>query len=132
MKQTVEDDLHIGICTYLKLQYPEIVFTSESSGQYLGNSKIHKFRAWIMSQKRSHGKLADLWIMEPNRFCHGLFLEIKTKSPYLKNGEYSQIEHIQKQLQILKKLQSKGYFACFVWSFDEAKTVIDTYMNDRN
>lgn len=131
MRSTAEDNLHIAICTYLRLQYPDTIFTSESSGQYLGRGRIAKHRAWIMSQKRSQGKLADLWILEPNKYCHGLLLEIKSKSPYLKNGEISTIDHIQKQLQVLKKLQKKGYFACFVWSITEAKQVIDTYMNDR-
>lgn len=122
-----EESLQIAICRYLKLQYPEVMFTAESSGIKLTIGQAVKAK----KQRNPERGLPDLIILEPNSVFHGLCLELKSKSPLLKNGELSQNKHIQAQSMTLNKLISKGYLCSFVWTFDHAKKIIDSYMNDR-
>lgn len=70
----------------------------------------------------------DLLIFEPKNGYHGLFLELKTKSPFKKNGEILQNEHLIGQYETIQKLNEKGYRAEFVWSLDDAIKIIDEYL----
>ena len=72
----------------------------------------------------------DLLILQPNKKYKGLFIELKIKSPYLKNGELSSIEHIQNQAKTMLRLRDLGYYACFSWEFEQCKKIIDNYMNN--
>lgn len=120
-----EETLQIAVSTFLKVQYPHVVFTSESSGVRVGIGAAKKMKA-----QRSNCKLPDLIILEPKGEFHGLILELKTegKSPYLKNGELSKQEHVQEQNRTLEKLRNKGYYACFAVGFDAAHEKIEWYM----
>jgi hypothetical protein len=125
-----EEALHIQICTYIKLQYPNVIFTSESSGEYIGGKDG---KGWArlnkMKQKRSGSKLPDIWIIEPINGYHGLFLEVKTSSPFKKDMTLKKSDHLQEQSNMIDNLFKKGYYACFVWSFEMAVKLIDDYMN---
>lgn len=122
-----EESLQIAICRYLKLQYPEVMFTAESSGIKLTIGQAVKAK----KQRNPERGLPDLIILEPNFYFHGLCLELKSKSPYLKNGELSQNKHIQEQNDVMVRLFQKGYDCHFASSFDEAKYFIDLHMNRR-
>jgi len=127
-----EEDLHIQICDYIKLQYPDVIFTSESSGEYVGGKDGKGWaRLQKMKRKRSIHKLPDIWIVEPNSSFHGMFLEIKKESPFKKNGELKAGGHLEAQSYILEMLKKKRYFAQFVWTFDDARFLIDLYMSTR-
>ena len=65
---------------------------------------------------------ADIW-------AHGLFLELKKEGTRLKkkDGEWAS-PHIAEQAEVLRKLRDRGYAAEFVVGFDEAKKVIDDYL----
>lgn len=122
--------VHTAICKYIAMQYPGVIFTTESSGLRLSIGM-----ARIISKLRSCDSLPDLWIMEPKQnndlsiFC-GLFIEVKaTPEDYLtKNGKLRTGEHIQNQAKILSLLREKGYAAHFAGGFDEGKKIIDEYM----
>ena len=118
-----EESLQIAISEYLKLQYPSVVFTSESSGIRLTIGQAKKAK-----QQRSNHKLPDMIILEPNRKFKGICLELKKQSPYLKNGKLSQSKHIQEQNKTLELLRNKGYLANFVWDFERFKSAFDAYM----
>lgn len=120
-----EESLQVAISKYLKLQYPNVIFTSESSG-----IKLTIGQALKTKKQRSKHKLPDMIILEPKLpNAAGLIFELKSKSPYLKNGELSKDQHIQAQAQTLYQLVQKGYVAMFVWEFEQAKQVIDNYLN---
>jgi hypothetical protein len=70
-----EKDLQINICRWLKLQYPEVIFTSESSGLRL---TIGQARS--LAKQRSGKGLPDLMIFEPRGDYHGLFIELNAKA----------------------------------------------------
>jgi hypothetical protein len=121
-----EAQLHKSVCNYLKLQYPDIIFTSESSGVRLtiGQAKAAK-------SVRSDSGLPDLMIFEPMGVYKGLFIELKKDSVWLKDGTLTIDKHVREQSEIMKRLRVKGYFATFACSFDEAKELIDWYLQNR-
>lgn len=117
-----EESLHIAICDYLRAQYPDVIFTSESSGVRLTIGQAKKAK-----RMRSGSKLPDIWILEPRHGLCGLFLEVKKESPITNKLTYK-TPHIAEQAKTMERLYKLGYHAQFVWSFDMAKQVIDNYM----
>jgi len=126
MKQQPEYKLQTQVCEYLERQYPKVLFLSDTVAsvkltfaQQNRNKKIQK-----------HGfKCPDLIILHPNDKFHGLFIELKAKSPFKKDGvTLLSNEHIEEQNSTLNELLSKGYFATFAWSFEMAKEIIDNYL----
>ena len=126
MAKKTEEKLQTAVSNYIKLQYPNVIFTSESSGL-----RVPMHLAIQMKKQRSNHKLPDLIILEPRGGYTGLIIELKkdTKSLLKKNGDYKKSEHIEKQLKTLKLLSSKGYLATFSCGFDATKKLIDEYMS---
>ena len=125
MKQ--EEKLQTAISNYLKLQYPNVIFTAESSGIRLPIGLAKKAK----EHRNPARGLPDISIFYPNEKYYGLFFELKIKSPYLKNGDISINKHIQEQAKVLKRLNELGYLAMFVWSFEMAHGIIDSYMKNK-
>ena len=88
-------------------------------------------QATALKAQRSVHKIPDMIILKPNGEYHGLILELKSEdsSPYLKDGSLSKGQHIQEQNQTLTALLNIGYYAVFAVGFDNAKKIIDDYMN---
>ena len=122
-----EEKLQTVVSNYLKLQFPDVIFTSESSGLRLPIGLAIK----VKKLRNPEEGLSDMMIFQPNDSYHGLFLELKVKSPYLKNGNLSKSKHIQDQAEVLERLNDLGYLAMFAWSFEMAKGIIDSYMNNQ-
>lgn len=120
-----EENLQIAISAYLKLQYPNVYFTSESSG-----IRVPMGVAVKMKKQRSTHKQLDLIILEPKGVYHGLILELKKDANEIltKNGKYRVNDHIKEQLESIEVLRNKGYFASFGCGFKECKNLIDFYM----
>ena len=116
-----EEETHIAICKYLKLQYPNVLFTSESSGIRLSIGQAKRLKAM-----RSCSGLPDIMIFEPRKSYYGLFLEVKRDGTtiYKKDGDLRKDKHIQEQEEILHQLKQRGYFAEFVISIAFAHTII--------
>lgn len=120
-----EKDLHKQICTYLKFQYPFTLFTTDCSGM-----KMTIGQAVQLKKLRSSNGFPDIFILHKSvQYC-GLFLEVKKdiSEVHTKDGKYRNVSHIQEQLEIINKLKKQGYWASFVWSFESAKLLIDSYM----
>ena len=120
-----EEQLSKAVSRYLKLQYPDVVFTCDSSG-----IRLTIGQATVLKAQRSTHKIPDMIILKPNAEYHGLILELKSddSSPFLKDGSLSKGKHIQDQNQTLTELLSIGYYAVFAVGFDNAKKIIDDYM----
>ena len=120
-----EEQLSKAVSRYLKVQYPDTVFTCDASGVRLSMGQATALKA-----QRSVHKIPDMIILKPNGEYHGLILELKSEdsSPYLKDGSLSKGKHIQEQNQTLTELFSIGYYAVFAVGFDNAKKIIDDYM----
>jgi hypothetical protein len=127
MKSKQEEIIHTQICDFLNLQYPNVIFTSDASGVFVG-----KYRAIIMSKQRSKHKIPDLLIFEPKGGYFGLFIEVKAKASdiFLKDRKtLKKSEHLEAQLDTLNKLISRGYAAKFGVGLDHCISIIDKYMN---
>ena len=120
-----EKDLQINICRWLKMQYPEVIFTSESSGLRL---TIGQARS--LAKQRSNKGLPDLMIFEPRGDYHGLFLELKREGEkvFRRDGQIRSDAHLQDQYSVINRLNHKGYLAGFAIGFDEARDMISKYM----
>lgn len=130
MKAKQEEIIHTQICNFINLQYPNIIFTSDASGIYVG-----KYRAIIMSKQRSQHKIPDLLIFEPKGIYKGLFIEVKINEScvFLKDGKtFKKSDHIKEQYNTLKLLDSKGYFATFGFGYDQTIKIIQWYLNLKN
>lgn len=121
-----EQDLQTNICQYLKLQYPHVIFHSDfGSGTRLsyGQARRQKMQSWGRG-------MPDLAIYQPMSDMHGLFLELKREGVRLKrkDGEWA-TTHVAEQADVLDRLRDLGYAAEFAVGFDQAKMMIDTYLN---
>ena len=120
-----EFELQKMICQYMELQYPKVLFLSDT---------IASVKLRIPQQVRNKAiqkkgfKCPDLLILEPRKGYAGLFIELKTKSPFKKNGGLLANPHIEQQAKTLKVLEIKGYLTCFSWSFEMSKHIIDSYL----
>lgn len=115
---------HKAVSNYLKMQYPKVIFTSDSSGIRLSIGNAKKMLAL-----KANYKIPDLIILHPNQNYNGLIIEIKekSKSPFLKDGSLSKNKHVQSQNETLEMLQKCGYKAVFGVGFDNCKNIIDRY-----
>lgn len=125
-----ESDLQIMVADYLRLRYPNVLFHSDfGSGIKLTIGQAAK-------QKRQNGgrrAWPDMFIAEPmevnGRIYNGLLVELKKEGTRLtkKNGEYAS-QHIAEQAEVLERLNFRGYKATFAIGFEEAKEIIDDYL----
>lgn len=122
-----EYELQKQVCTYLKMQYPHVMFLSDT----VANLSLTMMQATRNKAIQKPGfKCPDLIILHPNKKHKGLFLELKTRSPYQKNGKLYKSEHLEGQQLTMDRLNNIGYFATFSTGFEHSKDFIDRYMKD--
>lgn len=121
-----EERLQSQLATYIKLQYPDVVFTSESSGL-----RVPTGLAVQMKRQRSNHKLPDMIILQSNEKYKGLMIELKKNRSviYKKDGTFRKSEHISGQRETLRLLKLQGYMAVFACGFEDAKNVVDYYLS---
>jgi len=123
-KKQKEENIQIAICEYIRLQFPKVIFMCDlASGM--------KLPIWIAAKNkkmRSSRGLPDLFIAQPHDYYGGLFIELKRESSRLKNGGIAKSEHHDEQEAILARLRELTYKAEFACGFEEAKKLIDEYL----
>ncbi len=128
-----EEDVQMQVAEYLRLQYPKVIFRSDfSSGARMSWGLIKKNNA--MQGKRG---FPDMFIAEPapakdgSGEYYGLFLELKREGikVFKKDGVSFVNEHFKEQFDTLTALNEKGYYAVFAFGFEQAKHIIDGYLN---
>ena len=126
-KKQPEFELQKAICSYISIQYPNVMFLSDT----VASIKLTRPQQARNKAIQKNGfKTPDLLIFEPrNEYC-GLFIELKTESPFKKNGEIkaSQNDHLLLQSKSLFKLHDVGYYTCFSWTFEMTKKIIDNFL----
>lgn len=126
-----EERIQLQVCKYIKKQYPNVVFFCDmASGLrlpiWLG--KLHK-------GMRSSRGIPDLFIANVKMradhtiWATGLFIELKRPEARLKNGGIAASKHHKEQEAILRELRFEGYRAEFACGFEEAKKLIDEYLD---
>lgn len=120
--------LQKAVCRFLEKEYPNVLFLSDT----IGNVKLTESQAYRNKQIQKNGfKCPDLLILEPNKLYKGLFIELKIKSPYRKDGKLYKNAHLEAQEKSIKDLIDRRYFACFKWDFEDIKKLIHDYMKDK-
>lgn len=126
MKHT-EFELQKAVCKYITLQYPNVLFLSDT----IASCKLTAMQANRNKSIQKQGfKTPDLIIFKPNNIYLGLFIELKIESPFKKDGQIRKDEHLEAQLKTINDLKKLGYYACFSWSFEDAKSIIDKYIKN--
>lgn len=115
---------HAMLCSYMRTNYPHVVFLSDASGIKMTMGQAIKWKGM-----RSSNGIPDLIILQPNSIFFGLMIELKKTGEkiYKKDGSLK-TDHLKEQDEVLKKLRAKGYYATFAVGFNEAKKIIIEYM----
>lgn len=125
MKRQPEFNLQKQVCKYLSFAYPKVLFMSDT---------IASVKLTIPQQVRNKSiqkegfKTPDLIIFEPRHGYCAMFIELKTETPYKKNGELKKSTHLEEQEETMEQLRQRGYWADFRWSFEDIKKIIDWYL----
>jgi len=128
MKKQPEYELQKRICKWLQLQYPDVLFMTDS----IASVKLTLPQAARnKAVQKPNFKCPDLIILEPNQFYNGLFIELKIKCPFKKDGELRKDDHLEAQYRTMIDLERKGYYACFSWTYENTITIIKDYLNAR-
>ena len=122
----LEFRLQQQICKWLSYSHPKIIFLSDT----IANMKLTpQAQLRNKSIQKSGFHCPDLIILEPKGGWHGLFIELKIKSPYKKDGTLLKNEHLENQQRSMNDLKAKGYYCIFAWEFDEIIKIIDKYLS---
>lgn len=129
-----EAELQKQVATYIRMQYPDVVFHSD-----FGSGVKLSYKQAVMQKIQNGGRRAwpDMFIAEPQphgrNWYHGLFIELKKEGTRLKkkNGEWAS-EHIGEQYDVLDRLRFRGYKAEFAVGWDEAINLIDDYLGGKD
>lgn len=122
-----EYDLQKAVCQYLNLQHPHVFYLSDT----IANLRLTPQQQGRNSAiQKKHFHCPDLLILEPNKEYSGLFIELKTATPYKLNGEIkaSSKDHLLNQQKTILKLNQKGYHSFFAWDLDLIIKEIDNYL----
>ncbi len=109
----------------MNIQYPDVLYMSDT----IANVKLTIPQSVRNKKIQKEGfKCPDLLILEPKGKYHGLFIELKVKNIYKKNGELLKNDHLDGQAKTISDLKDKGYYATFSIGFENTKQIIDWYM----
>jgi len=126
--QHQEYTLQRQVCQWLSLQHKEILFLSDT----IAAVKLTLPQGARNKAIQKNGfKCPDLIILQPNEKYNGLFIELKTETPFKRDGTIKKNEHLEGQLKTLQDLRNKGYFAEFCWSFYMATDLINKYLKNQ-
>ena len=121
-----ETKVQLDLSEYIKDKYPDVIFTSESSG-----IRLSMGQSMVAKRCRSSRGLPDMWVMQPKKGYNGCFIELKKEGVkiFKKDGFYCTNEHLQEQEEIQYRLRQKGYFCEFAIGIEEAKKILNWYLS---
>lgn len=130
IKGPKEDTVQIMFITWLRQNYPNVIYSADASGIKLTIGQAMKAkRSGLIN--RSH---PDTTIHEPTDHYGALFLELKRDSVKIYKvkapNEFAD-SHVEEQADRMKLLNSKGYCATFAIGFEEAKNICTAYLNNK-
>ena len=125
--QKQEEQIHIALCKYIQLQYPGVIFTTESSGLRL------TMRAAVVAKQCRNPKTGwcDIIVLEPKGGYHGLLIEVKKDESQLltKKGVPKTDKHNLEQQSFARKVDAKGYRYLYACGLDMGIEIINDYMS---
>lgn len=126
--QQIEASIHKRVCSYLRSEYPQVIFRTDGGGL-----KLSKTQAIAYASMQSHNGWPDLQILAARRGYKGLFIELKKDGTaiYLSTGKDKgklvNSKHIQNQAATLRTLNKNGYIAMFAVGHDKAIAILEWY-----
>lgn len=117
--------VQVALTRWMRSNYPDIDFYNDwASGAYLTKGQndarldMASFNGWV-----------DLFIPEPSRGYHGLFIELKKEGVVIYNKDRSlrADPQIRKEAEFLARQHKKGYCARFACGLENAQRLIDWY-----
>jgi hypothetical protein len=125
MAKQLEFEYQCTIAEYLSLKYPDVLFQTEA----LSNVKLSIPQAVRLKRlNKFKAAMPDIIILKPSGMFHGLCIEMKTESPFRKDGKIKSRDLLRRQLKTLLTLKDLGYRAMFCWSIEMAQNAIDDYL----
>jgi hypothetical protein len=75
----------------------------------------------------------DLFIAQPNKKYHGLYIELKENKDKVigKKGKMLGNKYLREQIEMMELLQDKGYCCFFCWDIKQFVDILNDYLNDR-
>jgi hypothetical protein len=113
----MKDQEHIEqsmLVVWFRLQYPKLTMFAVPNG-----GLRHIRTASKLKKEGALAGVADLFLMKPSKEYAGLFIEMKAPSGRLTTMQSS----------FLTKAETEGYQAKVCFGFEEAKRVIESYLN---
>lgn len=124
MRNNKEYHLSKQLAQWLRLQYPDLLYRFDMAGLNLSKTQAGMNKA--IQQSRGY---PDLMIFRANKKYQGAFLELKTTTPYLKDGiTLKKDEHLEEQAKKHEQLRGEGYWADFTVGFEHSRRVIEQYL----
>lgn len=124
-KQQPEFELQKCVCEYLKIKYPDVLFLSDARA-FLKLTIPQALRS--ISVQKPGFACPDLMIFEARHGYFGVFLELKAKPPFKRDGTLFKNPHLEAQKASIDVLLRKGYIARFAWDFDGIQRFLDWYL----
>lgn len=116
--------LQIQIVTWARYQYPKVfpflvgIKNEMNCSQGMGNLYNR------MGRKKG---ASDIFIAQPNNKYHGLWIEVKPDGfKHTKSND----EHVRCQLDFIETMKTNNYYGEMVIGFDQAKELIESYLNN--
>jgi len=111
-----ESSIQEMACDYIKLKgYGRYIVKIHNEGAGAANRGAQAIKAGLRPGA------SDVFIALPRHDKHGFWLEFKSH-----NGKLS-----PKQISFFADMEGQGYHTAVVYSFDEAKSVIDHYLSGK-
>lgn len=123
--KTYEEDEQRQVVDWFHLQYPNDIINIGLGGIKLPIGLAAKIK------RNGHIKsFPDIFIYKANSKYSGLAIEFKRSGEkvFKKDGEIRQVEHLQRQYNMLQRLREKGYYAVFSIGFEQTVKLIKQYM----
>ena len=116
--------LYKQVSTYLKYQYPKVLYRFDMAGLNLSIAQAG------MNKAIQCGKgYPDLVILEKRGNYGALFIELKPEGTKLYKTSGDPInDHIGEQIEYLLELERRGYAVAFGVGFESTKHIIDSYL----
>lgn len=108
-----ESNLQAACVRWFRLQYPTLVLFSVPNGGWR-----NKITAAIMKREGAMAGVADLFLSVPNKYYHGLYIEMKTRK-----GTQSDAQH-----SFQSRVEAVGYKYVLCRNSDEFVKEINNYL----
>ena len=130
MKKYTESILSQDVSDFIQLKYPKLIYRFDFSSGF--KMSIRQALKHKLLQGSTNGRgFVDLTIFKANKYYHGLLIELKITSPFLKDGHtLKKDKHLQEQSNYHQRLRDEGYDVHFATGLKETIEIIDNYLED--